>query len=143
MPCEYEIFPAQNLVMKRFWGRVTARCVLRMLDDIEEDSLYREGMVEFDDLSELVDLAITASEISEFAGLITGLTTRRRRPTRKAIFAPHGPGKAAAHGFCKMVEGCKDFKVAAFDDCSEAMAFLGLSGDPGPDRLAGCSPTVH
>ncbi len=126
MPCHYQIFPQHHLVAKRFTGRVTARCVLKLLDDIESDARYRDGMFEFDDLTEVDDLAISATEIGNFADLIKGLKTRNRRPSKKAILAPHGPGRAAALEFGKLVEGAEDFEVGLFDHISEAFRFLNL-----------------
>ena len=143
MPCHYEIFPAENLVAKTYCGRVTAKCVLRLLDDIECDRNYQEGMAEFDDLSQVADLAITATEIGHFADLVSGLSKRKRRPTRKAIFAPHGPGRAAAYGFSKMVEGVKGFEVGVFDDVSAAMTFLGIASDRAFDRTLVSGLKVH
>lgn len=125
MPCHYKIIPSENLVAKSYWGLVTARCVLQMLDDIEDDALYQEGMAEFDDLSSVTDFAITPSEIDRFADLVTGLSNRKRRPTKKAVFAPSASVRDAANHFSKLVEGSNGVEVGVFENRSEALAFLG------------------
>lgn len=127
MPCEYWILPAQNLVVKAYSGRVTAKCVLTMLDELEGDPAYVEGMREFDDLSGVEDLAITATDIAHFADLVSGLRSRRRMPAKKAVFAVEGPSRVGAFGFSKMLENHPSLKVGVFDDLSEAAAFLGVS----------------
>lgn len=129
MPCHYQIFQKENLVAKTFFGRVTTKCVLNLLDNIESDQKYRDGMLEFDDLSNVADLAITATDIARFADLIVGLNRRKRLPTKKAILAGPGPGRAAAYGFCKMVEGAKGIEVKVFEEYSEALPFLDISSD--------------
>lgn len=126
MPCHYKIFARENLIAKTYSGRITTRCVLKLLDDIEDDQNYREGMLEFDDLRDISDLAITASDIGHFADLIAGLNARKRQPTKKAILAPYGPARTAAFGFCKMVENAKGIEIEVFDETTEAFKYLGL-----------------
>ena len=129
MPCHYLIFPQENLVAKSYTGRITARCVLSLLDRMEEDPNYAEGMQEYDDLSEVADLAITATEMGHFADLLSGLSARRRRPTRKAAYAPHGPGRIAARGFEDLVRGNPNYQMRSFDFFEDAMLFLDIEPD--------------
>ena len=127
MPCHYRIFTHENLIAKSFCGRITTRCVLKLLDDIEADPRYRDGMLEFDDLTRVEDLDITATDIMHFADLVVGMEARKRKPTRKAILAGYGPGQVAAHGFCKMVEGAEKYEARVFENLSDAISFLGIS----------------
>ena len=127
MPCVYQIFPESNLVTTVFFGRVTTRCVLRLFDEFAADPDFRDGMLEFDDLSRVEDLDISATDLSQFAELATGLCARRLKPTRAAMYAPCGPGRVGAYGFCKMVEGNSHFQAEAFDDLADAALFLGVS----------------
>lgn len=143
MPCRYKIFVDENLVAKTFFGRVTTQCVLKLLDDIEFDRDYREGMLEFDDLSGISDLAITATDIAHFADLLTGLNLRKRKPTKKAIFAPNGAGRAAAHGFSNLVEGAQGFEVGVFGNFETAMSFLGVESDKDLCRSLETGIVVH
>ncbi len=124
MPCHYQILPEENLVAKVYFGRVTTKCVLKLMDDFEADPKYREGMMEFDDLSRVEDLDISATDISHFAELLTGLSVRKRQTTRKAVLAPSGPGRVAAYGFSKLMIGNENIHVAVFDKLSSAAIFL-------------------
>ena len=143
MPCHHKIFVGENLVAKTFFGRVTTTCVLKLLDDIEFDRDYREGMLEFDDLSGISDLAITPTDIAHIADLLTGLNLRKRKPTKKAIFAPNGAGRAAAHGFSNMVKGVPGIEVGVFGNFETAMRFLGIDSDKDLCRSLEAGIAIH
>ena len=143
MPVGYQIYPERNLIKKTFSGRVTTREVLKILDDIEADIDYREGMMELDDLCAVTDLDITATEIAHFADLVTGLNTGKRHPSRKAVLAPHGPARVAAHGFRKLVEGAEGFDVEVFDDMAKALAYLRIGHDDKFSRSLALGLKVH
>ena len=124
MPCAYKILEDKYVVAKKYFGRVTTKCVLNLIDAIEEDPKFREGMMEFADLCDVVNLDISATDISHFADLMTGFSLRKRSPTRKAVYAPHGAGRAAAFGFQKLVEGFETLEVGVFATMHEAIDFL-------------------
>lgn len=130
MPCEYRIFADMNLIVKTFSGCVTTKCVLELLDRVEEDPNFREGMAELDDLRDVVDLAITATDIGHFAAMVKGFSQGKRRPTKKAVIAPSGPARIAAQGFYSEVEGTKGLEVGVFGDVKDALVFLSI---PAPD----------
>lgn len=143
MPCDYRIFSDDNLVVKKYCGRITYRCVLELLDRMEEDPRFHEGMMEFDDLRCISDLAITASELEKFVDLIRSINTRKRRPTRKAILAPSGAARIAAEGFCKEFEGVSKLEIRVFADPETAFAFLGVSPHHQEHILEWGGLTVH
>ncbi|MEO0917000.1 MAG: hypothetical protein AAFY31_08460 [Pseudomonadota bacterium] len=143
LPCNYVINENENLIVKTYAGRVTARCVLQMLDMLEVDPAFHEEMREFDDLRDVTDLAITATEIKQFGDLITGCSMRRRRPARKAIVAPSGPGRIAAHGFCQDVRDAEGLEVGVFDEVKDALAFLDITNQRLVTSLEGNKLYTH
>jgi len=94
---------------------------------MEAGKNYEEGMLEFDDLRDVTDLAITATEIEYFAELRVGSNKRSKQPFKKAMLAPKGPGRVAAYGFSKLIEGRAGVEVSVFDEIIDAVKFLGLS----------------
>ena len=129
MPCHHKIHSRANLVAKTFCGCVTSRCLLKLMDDIENDPEYHDGMLEFADVTRVEDFAVTATDLADFANMTVGLNFRRQKPTKKAILAGRGPGYVAAHGFCKMVEGTERYEVRVFEELPAAVSFLGISED--------------
>jgi hypothetical protein len=127
MPCHYQIFPKENLVAKTYFGRVTTKCILKLIDDFEADPDYREGMMEFDDLSGIEVLDISATDISRLADLLICLGIRKQRPARKAVLVSSGPGRVAAFGFFKPAGCNKRVQFDVFDNLSDAGDFLGVS----------------
>ena len=135
--------PHDDLVIKTYSGRVTARCVLSLLDRIEEDERYREGMAELDDMRLVSDLAITATEIGHFVDLLTGFSNRKRRPTRKAVLAATGPARIAAEAFCRETEFMESLKVGVFCEPEDAFQFLGTANDDLMQSLETFRLSIH
>lgn len=126
MPCSYRVYPDRNLVVKNYEGRVTTKCVLDLIDRMESDPAYQPGMLEFDDLSRVSELAIPPADIKRFAELMTGLGYRRRRCTRKAVFVSTDDARHATEQFMKEVEGSSTVEVGVFCDARSALDFLGV-----------------
>ena len=126
MPCTYRIESGLNLVIKVYWGRVRYTDVLNMLDAMEDDPVFRDGMMELDDLSDVTDLDISKAEVSRFADLIKGLSTRRRRPTKKAVVTRSDAVRMAARNFTEDVGEGAMLRVGVFDSIDDALAFLGV-----------------
>ena len=143
MPCHYQILPDDNLVVKTYFGRVTIRCVLKLLDDVVADPKYRDGMAELDDLSHIEDLDISATDISSLADMLIGTGARKRKPTRKAVIAPHGPGRCAAVGFTALVENKQKFQMGVFENYADAADFLGISDFAGVRRTVAVSVRIN
>ena len=137
MSCDYQILTNDNLVLKSYFGQITYRCVLDLLDRIEIDPDYREGMFELDDLRGVTDFAITGAEVRKFADLIKGVNTRRRKPTRKAVLSPHAQGQLATLTFAREVEDVPGLEVAVFTDPASALDFLDISNPYVHQMLAG------
>ncbi|MSU88091.1 hypothetical protein GE300_00500 [Rhodobacteraceae bacterium 2CG4] len=135
MPCDYWTYAAENVVVKRYVGRITHRCVLDLLDRMELDPDYVEGMSEFDDLRHVTELAVTDQEVIWFADLIKGFSHRSRTPMRKAVLTASEQTRAAAELFRTEVETVPGLEVAIFADIEQALAFLGIDGLPLGDRL--------
>lgn len=142
MQCSFRIFTEFNLVYKTYPARVTYKTVLALLDALEAEPLFTDGMMELDDLRAVTDLAITATELERFADLITGINIRKRRPSKKAVVAPAGPGRIAALGFNAIMKDIPGPEIGVFDTVDEALAFLGV---PGTGILEGEDdrPTLH
>ncbi|MGV6848524.1 MAG: hypothetical protein ACWA5A_09105 [Marinibacterium sp.] len=93
---------------------------------MESDPAYQPGMLEFDDLSRVSELAIPPADIKRFAELMTGLGYRRRRCTRKAVFVSTDDARHATEQFMKEVEGSSTVEVGVFCDARSALDFLGV-----------------
>ncbi len=126
MPCEFRIHTSRNLVEKTYFGRLTTKCVLDMLDRLEEDPEYQSGMMEFDDLRAVTDLAIPPEDVARFADLMMALTSRRRTCTRKAVVTESEDVRRAVESFASEIEGNSGLEVGIFDNRSCAFAFLGV-----------------
>lgn len=136
MPCYYRIFPEEGFVASVYFGRVTAACILELLDSLEADLRYDEDMRSFDDLSRIEVLALSSIDIANFAAMLSGFSARRHLPDRRALFAPNGPGRAAALKFQQLVEGCSTLQVGVFDTASPALEFLGAKSSARLEQLS-------
>lgn len=105
LSCTYKIFKDEDVVATSHIGSVTTTCILSLNDAFEADAMYRDGKSKFDDLRAAYDLDMSESANAHFADVLAVLSLRKRCPTRKAIFASHGAGRAPAFGFPKLVEG--------------------------------------
>lgn len=143
MPCEHQTFADENLLVKRFAGRITRKCVLELLDRVEADPEYIEGMVAFDDLREVTELAINADDISMFADLMKGIHLRRMQPRKRAVLVPSGNARQAAEQYCRMVRGVPGLDIRVFGDIKSALSFLGLSETPLAAHLKSGRILVH
>lgn len=141
MPCEYQIFVDERLVVKTFFGRITYRCVLDLLDRVESDPLYVPGMSELDDLRGVSDLAYTQEEIRRLADLMKSIYRRRQKHTRKATLATDPRIGRAAYDLCKAIEDPPSLRIGVFSDLGEAGSFLGLSAER-LSLLAEAPPTL-
>ncbi|MHA6323951.1 hypothetical protein [Roseivivax sp. CAU 1753] len=130
MPCEYQTYPDDNIIVKRFRGRITTRCVLDLLDRVEQDLSYVEGMMELADLRLVTEMAIPRADVKKFADLITGMDRRQRQPSRKAVIATSQDILDAARFYVDDVRGKRDLQIGVFSDIDEGLAFLGLPGRP-------------
>lgn len=135
MPCRYQIVPEVNLVAKAYFGRVTTECILKLLDSIEADCTYHEGMIAFDDLSRVEYLDVSSRDISNFAALLSGFGYRRQRPSHMVVFAPHGAGRAGALEFLRRVEGSQTLNVSVVDTLSKAATLLGFAESVKLERI--------
>lgn len=129
MPCTYQTFARQNLLAKRYYGDLETRCVLKLLDAIELDPSYIEGMCEIDDLRTIESFAIPEGDIGGLADLIQGIHQRRRQPRLKAVVTCREDVRAAAKYYAHQVENLPAVRVGIFDTIAEAMRFLGID-DP-------------
>ena len=127
MPCYYTIHVDENVVAKKYFGRVTTACVLRLIDTFQADPNYRNDMMELDDLRDLEDLDMSTKDISEIAIMLTGFSDRKQKSTRKSVLAPHGAARAAAFGFKSLVEANDAFEVGIFSTLTDAVGFLDLN----------------
>ena len=135
MPCEYRTYPRHNVIVKRYVGRVTTRCVLDLLDQVECDESYAEGMKELDDLRDVVDFDIPESDIARFADLIKGVNNRRRQPSTKAVVADSVVIRQAAELYSAEVKDMPEIKIGVFSAFDDALLFLGLQDQALGKRL--------
>lgn len=124
MPSSHVVLSDKAIALKTHSGRLTARCVLSMLDRLENDPAYQEGMAEIDDLRDVSDFAIDPDEIGQFADLMMGLSSRRRNCTRKAVVTSSPEIRHAAEEFVRQVEGAQGLEVRVVDTLEEAFIFL-------------------
>ena len=124
MPCKYKIYGSENLLVKYYIGRVTTRDVLELLDAVEEDPEYVEGMLELDDMRFVTQLDITSDEVTEFAELVKNHGVGRRRLSRKAVVATSAETQQAAAWFCANVKYMPDLEVGVFEGMADAVSFL-------------------
>ena len=128
MPCNYTTHATENLIAKKYYGRLTRVCVLDLLDRVEADPLYVEGMREFADLRDVTELDVKPEDVEAFADLIKGLNLRRRQPSLKAVLVASDETRVAAEKYMASIADAVQFKIGIFTDFDDAMVFLRLAG---------------
>lgn len=129
LPCTYQIYRQAGLLRKVFSGTLTARPILHMIDQIESDPSYKEGMAQLIDMTAVTNFAVTISEIAHFADLVIGLNAREGKHLRIALLVSNASGRAGAFAYCRMLEGKTTISAEPFETLPEALAFLGISND--------------
>ncbi|MBJ3763093.1 hypothetical protein ILP92_10085 [Maribius pontilimi] len=125
MPCMYQIHPRENLIVKKYRGAITVREVLEFFDAIESDPHFRDGIYELDCLKDLTELKITVRDQLKLLDMIRLISTRKSGPSRKAMVAPSGIGRATANRIVEEVMRVRGASIAAFNDLPAALDFLG------------------
>jgi len=123
----YRIYPQHNLLAKSYSGILTIRCVLDVLDALELDPAFREGMFELDDLRFIDEFALSPDEVRKLAGLIKGLNTRRRQATRRSAVSSDPTVLRAAAVYMRELEGLPQSNIRVFDHLVDALEFLDIS----------------
>lgn len=127
MPGHYIILSDLNLVLQTFTGTVTAKCVLEVIDNSEEDEDYRDGMLELADWRDVTDLQITSDELSSLVDLTNGLSHRRSIVTRRAIVATSEIVCTTFRTAKRQVRANENLVEKLFSNVDSACDFLGLS----------------
>ncbi|MGY3670607.1 hypothetical protein ACW9UM_17275 [Marinovum sp. KMM 9989] len=140
MPVTCWVSADDGLVIKTFRGHVTRTEILEVLDALEENPAYAEGMVEFDDMRDVTHLDLTDKDIRGFADLITSLNQRQRQPSRKAILTPDGAPRRAAELYSAAVAGVPGFEMAVMSTLDEALRYLRLEDSALGQRLKDRTP---
>jgi len=126
VPSAYHIFPDSNLLLVRYWGKLQAHCVLRLIDALEEDPGYRDGMNEFDDLRDVTEVAISPSELERMVNLVAGVNLRSPLPRKKALIATGPVVLQAAGVYSNLLQTQSNVIPCVFSDVEEAIRFLSL-----------------
>lgn len=135
MPGTYWIDGPTKLIMKRYWGVVTSRCVLSILDTVVLDPQHMSGMHEISDLREVTDLEISTVEIGHFAELIKGYNARVHGLVRKAVVTEDEQLLSAAAFFQTLVQESK-LEVGVYPCMYGALDFLSIEDISDRARLA-------
>ena len=135
MPCEYKIFHNCNVIIKRYSGQVTTRCVLELLDKIENDETFLEGMHEIDDLRFVTDFAIPECDAKRLAELIKCINDRRKTPVKRAVVAFSEDIRSTARLNCAKIAESVDVDLRIFSEMKKALEFMGILETPLADDL--------
>lgn len=125
MPCQYDISSDDFLISVYFEGDVTLRDVLGLIDRVDADPSFVDGMHEFNDMSRLDRLRLKSNEILGIADLTKSLYRRRNLPMRSAFWAPNRFFMSASL-YCTAFSRVRGARIATFRDRASALKFLGL-----------------
>ena len=143
MPCEYQVFEDENLIVKVYSGRVTSRCILDVLDRLEADPKYHEGMCELYDLRAATEFALTEAEIAKLAELMAGINKRRQAPIRVATVADSAHTLKMASAYRQNLEAVSDMKIQICGTLQEALVHLGRDADMFAKSKGQTGGTLH
>ncbi|MEL6099900.1 MAG: hypothetical protein AAFR68_01160 [Pseudomonadota bacterium] len=87
LPCCRNDCAVERVLFCRYCGHNVLRDLLTLLDRIDKDPDYCEGMDEFDDMRDVEETALTGPEIRQLTLLIQGHYARRAQPVKSAIWA--------------------------------------------------------
>ncbi|MEL7080848.1 MAG: hypothetical protein AAGK82_05485 [Pseudomonadota bacterium] len=85
LPCCHNDCAVERVPFCRYCGHNVLRDLLTLLDRIDKDPDYCEGMDEFDDMRDVEETALTGPEIRQLTLLIQGHYARRAQPVKSAI----------------------------------------------------------
>ena len=136
MPIQYQIIPDANLVVKVYHGDIRCACILDMLDRMEADHRYVEGMRELDDYRGISSFELSQEDRTRFIDLMGLLTLRRSKVTRKAVVATSEEVKTATRAFMQAAEDNPYFELQLFSDLLPAIAYLKLNPSDFSDLLS-------
>lgn len=135
MPGTYWIDKKTNIVVKRYSGTVTVRCVLNVLDSVEADPEFASGMNELNDSRAVTAYAIARDELEHLAELVKGYNVRVRGLSRKAVVVLTDETWRTAHLYRSLVTAGTRLEVGVFDAMSEALDFLRVMDEEDRQRL--------
>ena len=125
MPYQYRVFASDNLIANRFFGHVTTQCILRRLDETEDDENCKDSMLLLEDWRDITEFTMSKADMEQFAELKVGLSKRHKVTAKMAVIASNGPGRAAARDWQKMIDARVDFSI--FETVEDAADYLGLA----------------
>lgn len=136
MPCDYSIEDLQSCLTVTLTGSVRVRELLLMIDRVDADPRYRDGMDEFFDLTQLERIAITEVNCQRLSQLIIGLYRRRRPPGKVACLAPSmGPPPSAIVRYGQALLEATGTELRIFNSRREAFLFLPAPPSAGATRI--------
>lgn len=125
MVCSFRVLQDEDLLLARFAAMITVDDVLKMVDGIDSDPMYRDGMSELYDMRAITSVAISPQEIYELGQLVKGLYMRRQSPCRTAIWAPtevsFENASLYASGFAN-----SEHRFGVYETLEECLEFLGV-----------------
>ncbi|MGV6811513.1 MAG: hypothetical protein ACWA47_04645 [Brevirhabdus sp.] len=130
MPSAYYIFPSDDLLLVRYWGTLTPRCVLGLIDELSDDPGFRDGMNELDDLRGVTEFALSEAELGQMAALVAGLNLVSEMPRKKALLVTDQTTIHPARSYAKLLRAQSNIDVQVFMQLDEATRFLGVDGSP-------------
>ena len=135
MPGTYWIDKKTNIVVKRYSGTVTVRCVLNVLDSVEADPEFASGMNELNDSRAVTAYAIARDELEHLAELVKGYNVRVRGLSRKAVVVLTDETWRTAHLYRSLVTAGTRLEVGVFDAMAGALEFRRGGDEEGRQRL--------
>lgn len=124
MPTKLNVLPAQGLIFTTYTGVLNLPEILKLIDEVEEQTSLHNLRFEFSDMSQVREVDIAAEDIEKVADLIVSLSRVRRWSYKKAIYATSGVGFAAAEAFVSAVSNAENFEVGVFSNPAAALEFL-------------------
>ena len=128
MPISYILSPDQAVLHITYSGVINLHDVLAFLDAYERDMSVTSDADEFCDMSGVLSVAITSSELQGLFEVIENIYRRHRIRRRIVFYTPHDPVRRIMPGFVQhMTRHMPTVRVACFDEQTAARAFLGLA----------------
>jgi len=126
LPSAHHVFPEHDLLLVRYWGVITPNCVLRLIDELDQDPRYRTDLRELDDLRQATGFAISEEELVRMADLVAAVNQRSNTPRSKAILATDPDIAAALTHYTSLLAKQSKIDARVFSGLGDAAQFLGL-----------------